>query len=88
MKEWSEMIPAHTMGALLDRCFFPKWLQTLSVWLNMNPDLEQVRTWFRGWETLIQENIREQPIVRGRFSSNFYDSSHAVEVNSLLYCCR
>ena len=63
--EWSEMIPAHTMAGLLDRCFFPKWLQTLSVWLNLNPDFDQVGQWFRGWETLIPDSIREQPLVRG-----------------------
>ena len=65
--EWSELIPAHTMAALLDRCFFPKWLQTLSVWLNLNPDMDQVSKWLRGWETIIQQGIREQPIIRGVF---------------------
>ncbi|XKL60152.1 hypothetical protein PGB90_001168 [Kerria lacca] len=61
--EWSEMIPAHTMASILDRFFFPKWLQTLSVWLNMNPDFNQVGKWFSGWKTIIPDNIKTQSLI-------------------------
>ncbi len=64
--DWCELIQVHTMAALLDRFFFPKWLQALSVWLNMNPDFDQVSTWFSGWKTMIPDNIKAQPQIKGK----------------------
>ncbi|XKL59941.1 hypothetical protein PGB90_000957 [Kerria lacca] len=61
--EWSEMIPAHTMASILDRFFFPKWLQNLSVWLNTNFDFNEVGKWFSGSKTIIPDNIKTQSLI-------------------------
>lgn len=64
--EWCEMIPSHTMAQLLDKFFFPKWLQALNVWLKMNPDFDQVCKWFTGWKSIIPDNVKSQPVVSGK----------------------
>ena len=66
--EWCEMLPAHAMAALLDRCFFPKWLQTLNVWLKMNPNFDEVNRWFTGWKTRIPDYIKSDKLYTGEDS--------------------
>ncbi|KYQ55054.1 Tuftelin-interacting protein 11 [Trachymyrmex zeteki] len=39
--EWRELIPVHIMAGLLDKFFFPKWLQVLALWLNHSPNYDQ-----------------------------------------------
>lgn len=63
--EWAEMIPAHTMAQLLDKFFFPKWLHALNMWLNINPDYEQISQWFTGWKNIIPDSLKTQPAVTG-----------------------
>lgn len=65
--EWSELISTATMTQMLVKYFFPKWMQTLVIWLNQNPNLEQVSRWFLGWKSQFSEAILQQNAVKEHF---------------------
>lgn len=62
--EWHELLMGPMMAQLLDKFFFPKWMQTLVIWLNQNPNLDQVARWYSGWKDLLSEDIQQQPAIK------------------------
>ena len=53
------------MAGLLDKFFFPKWLQVLALWLNHSPNYDQVTNWYMGWKSMLSEKILAEPLVKG-----------------------
>lgn len=78
MNSWSDVLPLPTLVELLDQHFFPKWLKTLTMWINMNPNHEQISNWYTGWKSLIPATIVEHPTIKGRFHSALDIMSRAV----------
>lgn len=60
-------MPVLSLASLLDKIFFPKWLQVLTVWLNHSPDYEQVSKWYSGWKSMFSEALLQQPVIKGNF---------------------
>lgn len=56
------------MAQLLEKFFFPKWIETLVFWLNRSPNLDQVSRWYAGWKSEIPKEILQQPGVTGLFN--------------------
>uniref|UniRef100_A0A1B6D3D3 G-patch domain-containing protein n=4 Tax=Clastoptera arizonana TaxID=38151 RepID=A0A1B6D3D3_9HEMI len=67
--EWKELLPAHIMASVLDKSFFPKWLQVLTLWLNLTPNYDQVTNWYTGWKGLMSEKLMSQPVIKEHFRS-------------------
>lgn len=65
--EWHELISTAAMTQMLVKYFFPKWMQTLVMWLNQNPNLEQVSRWYLGWKGQFTDNILHQNTVKEHF---------------------
>lgn len=65
--EWKELIPSHIMAGLLDKFFFPKWLQVLALWLNHSPNYDQVTNWYMGWKGMLSEKLLAEPLVKGKY---------------------
>ncbi|KAK3926472.1 Tuftelin-interacting protein 11 [Frankliniella fusca] len=65
--DWEDMMPVLSMASLLDKLFFPKWLQVLTIWLNDNPDYEQVSKWYSGWKAMFSEALLQQPVIKEHF---------------------
>lgn len=63
--EWAELLPTHVMANLLDKFFFPKWLQVLALWLNHNPNYDQVTNWYIGWKGMLSEKLLQEPVIKG-----------------------
>lgn len=59
------MLPPYTMAGLLEKFFFPKWLQVLRFWLKHNPNFDEIRNWYNGWRKLVSDNLQAQPTVKG-----------------------
>lgn len=68
--DWSDMISTGSMTLILDKFFFPRWLQTLAMWLNHNPDYAQVTEWYSGWKGMISKELLAQPTIKGIFVIN------------------
>jgi tuftelin-interacting protein 11 len=48
--DWQDFLSSATMVALMEKAFFPKWLQVLSSWLNHNPNYTEVTAWYQSWK--------------------------------------
>ncbi|KAH8262818.1 hypothetical protein KR044_000592 [Drosophila immigrans] len=62
--EWHELIPAHHMAQLLDKHFFPRWMQVLVMWLNQSPDYAEISRWYAGWKNMFSEPILREPCIK------------------------
>ncbi|XP_017783824.1 PREDICTED: septin-interacting protein 1 isoform X2 [Nicrophorus vespilloides] len=65
--DWNDMLSVGNMTLILDKYFFPRWLQTLAMWLNHNPDYTQVTEWYTGWKRMISDNLLAQPTIKENF---------------------
>ncbi|XP_055855811.1 septin-interacting protein 1 [Episyrphus balteatus] len=62
--EWNELIPPLLMGQMLDKFFFPKWMQVLVLWLNQSPDFDQISRWYTGWKSVLGEELLKLPMIK------------------------
>jgi len=62
--EWHELIDPMYMAQLLDRHFFPRWMQVLVVWLNQSPDYAEISRWYTGWKSMLSEALLREPSVK------------------------
>ncbi|XP_076181741.1 septin interacting protein 1 isoform X2 [Ptiloglossa arizonensis] len=76
--EWKELIPSHIMAGLLDKFFFPKWLQVLALWLNHSPNYDQVTNWYMGWKGMLNEKLLAEPLVKEHFKKALDMMNRAV----------
>lgn len=76
--DWSDLISTQTMTILLDKCFFPRWLQTLALWLNHNPDYEQVTEWYSGWKRMLSDAVLTEPVIKDYFHKALEIMNRAV----------
>ncbi|XP_066602843.1 septin-interacting protein 1 [Prorops nasuta] len=65
--EWKDLLPVHIMAGLLDKFFFPKWLQVLALWLTHSPDYDQVNNWYAGWRGMFNDKLLAEPVIIGHF---------------------
>ncbi|XP_014216658.1 tuftelin-interacting protein 11 [Copidosoma floridanum] len=78
--DWKDMIPNYTMAALLDKFFFPKWLQVLGLWLNHTPDYEEVTHWYTGWKNMLNEKLLAEPTIKEHFRKALEMMNRAVSI--------
>lgn len=62
---WQDMIPETCMVTLLEKNFFPKWLQVLFTWLTHSPNYEEVTKWYTGWKSMLPPSLVVHPIIKG-----------------------
>jgi tuftelin-interacting protein 11 len=65
--EWNELLSSLVMANILDKYFFPKWMQTLVLWLNQSPNFDEVSRWYSGWKRLFSEPVLKQTNVSEHF---------------------
>ncbi|XP_049279583.1 septin-interacting protein 1 [Anopheles funestus] len=65
--EWNELISPLQMATILDKYFFPKWLQTLVIWLNQSPNFDQVSRWYQGWKAQFTDDVVRHPNIKECF---------------------
>ena len=93
---WEDMIPVTSMANMLEKCFFPKWHQVLSTWLNNNPNYEEVTNWYKGWKSMFSESLLELQLIKGRvchflfihFNIFLTLSISTLGKRNLLICCK
>lgn len=65
--EWNELLSPLVMANVLDKYFFPKWMQTLVLWLNQSPNFDEVSRWYTGWKGMLSESVLKQTNVSEHF---------------------
>ncbi|XP_011299706.1 tuftelin-interacting protein 11 [Fopius arisanus] len=76
--EWATLIPSHIMVGILDKFFFPKWLQVLALWLNHSPNYDQITHWYMGWKKMLNEKLLGEPLVKDHFKKALDMMNRAV----------
>lgn len=67
MWEWKDLITVAMMAQIMDKYLFPKWTQTLVIWLNQSPNYDQVSRWYMGWKGLFSEDVLKQTSIKEHF---------------------
>jgi tuftelin-interacting protein 11 len=65
--EWHELLSPLVMANILDKYFFPKWMQTLVMWLNQSPNFDEVSRWYTGWKGMMSESVLKQTNINEHF---------------------
>ncbi|XP_065581425.1 tuftelin-interacting protein 11-like isoform X2 [Artemia franciscana] len=79
---WEDLLPIVQVTTMLEKFFFPKWLQVLATWLNHNPNYEEVTNWYKGWKVLFLENIAKHPSVYEQLTKALDIMNRAVQMAS------
>ncbi len=67
---WQDLMPLPVLVTLIEKHFFPKWRQVLCTWLNSNPNYDEVSKWYKGWQSMFPESLRQHPSIRGMYLYN------------------
>jgi len=63
---WVDMLPQTSLVTLLEKHFFPRWLQVLGTWLSgPNPNYYEVTSWYQGWKALFPQQLLSDSAVKG-----------------------
>lgn len=66
--DWEGMLSPSSLISLLDKNFFPKWLQVLCSWLSNSPNYEEITKWYLGWKTMFSDTLLALPLVKDKFN--------------------
>jgi len=87
---WVDMLPQSSLVTLLDKHFFPRWLQVLGTWLSgPNPNYYEVTSWYQGWKALFPQQLLSDSTVKGivnKYLNNICTIFSDMCVGILLYC--
>ncbi|XP_050394866.1 tuftelin-interacting protein 11 [Patella vulgata] len=75
---WQDLMPIQSMVAMLDKTFFPKWLQVLCGWLSNMPNFEEITKWYKGWKSLFPESYMSYPCIKEHFNKALELMNQAV----------
>ncbi|PON55566.1 GC-rich sequence DNA-binding factor domain containing protein [Parasponia andersonii] len=54
---WAPVLPIHLVVEMMEKFFFPKWLEFLYQWLCSNPNFGEVTEWHFGWKDLLPKEL-------------------------------
>ncbi|KAJ1649547.1 hypothetical protein IWQ61_009403 [Dispira simplex] len=64
---WHPWLPTDWFVDLWTTEFFPKWQQTLTLWLQQAPHYEQITQWYLWWKSMFPESVRDLPAIGAQF---------------------
>lgn len=79
--DWNDMLSVGNMTLILDKFFFPRWLQTLALWLNHDPNYTQVTEWYSGWKRMLSDELLSQPTIKENFHKALEMMNRAVNLD-------
>ncbi|XP_048361792.1 tuftelin-interacting protein 11-like [Sphaerodactylus townsendi] len=81
--DWEGLIPPSCLAGLLERHFFPRWLQALRSWLSNDPNYEEVAQWYLGWKARFSDQLLAHPSIKEKFNQALGVMSRATSSSSV-----
>ena len=78
LMSWQGMLSDNAIVSILDKHFFPKWLQVLFNWLSSSPNFEEISKWYSGWKSMFSEQLQNHPTIKASFKRALDMMNHAV----------
>jgi len=75
---WKDLLSTQHIISIMEKQFFPKWLQVLRQWLCSDPNYEEVTTWYLGWKSMFSDDILTNPSVKEIFNRALTIMNQAV----------
>uniref|UniRef100_A0A4W5MJL3 Tuftelin interacting protein 11 n=1 Tax=Hucho hucho TaxID=62062 RepID=A0A4W5MJL3_9TELE len=83
--DWEGMLSPSSLVSLLDKHFFPKWLQVyncfLCLWFSNSPNYEEITKWYLGWKSMFSDAVLAQPLIKDKFNGALDIMNRAVSSN-------
>jgi len=76
IQQWTPLLPSQTTAQLLVTEFFPKWHQTLHLWLTSSPNYDEIRQWFLWWK----EQLPAHPLIDAEWTKGLETISLALDL--------
>lgn len=78
---WEHFLRPSILSQILEKEFFPKWLDVLHLWLvSPNPSFEEVAQWYSFWKGSFTENVQNMPGVSQGFTRGLQLMNKAIEL--------
>ncbi|TBU40977.1 TFP11-domain-containing protein [Dichomitus squalens] len=78
---WERLLRPSVLSQILEKEFFPKWLDVLYIWLiQPNASLAEVSRWYEEWKKAFSENIQNTPGVSQGFTRGLQLMNKALEL--------
>lgn len=81
--QWNPFFASSTIAHLLAAEFFPKWHQTLHLWLTSSPNYDEIREWFLWWKEQLNRlvpNVNELPVIATEWTKGLETISLALDL--------
>ncbi|XP_074869059.1 tuftelin-interacting protein 11 [Carettochelys insculpta] len=76
--DWEGMVSVSSLVGLLEKHFFPKWLQVLCSWLSNSPNYEEITKWYLGWKSMFSDQVLAHPSIKDKFNEALDIMNRAV----------
>jgi tuftelin-interacting protein 11 len=83
---WRDMISAAQFAGMLDKSFFPKWIQTLNVWLSNDPNYSEITNWYTGWKNTFDSELLAHPLIKGEGAFDLHVCTYVRTECGTCYC--
>ena len=78
--QWSPHLPTTTTAHLLIAELFPKWHQTLHLWLTSEPNYDEIREWFLWWKDQLPADINAIPAIEAEWNKGLETITLALDL--------
>ena len=78
---WESLLRPSIFSQILEKEFFPKWLDVLHIWLiQPSPSFEEVAQWYSFWKGTFTDNVQHMPGVEQGFTRGLQLMNKAIEL--------
>ncbi|KAI0769250.1 GC-rich sequence DNA-binding factor-like protein-domain-containing protein [Irpex lacteus] len=78
---WEGLLRSSILSQILEKEFFPKWLDVLHIWLiQPSPSFEEIAQWYTFWKGSFSDNVQNMPGVAQGFTRGLQLMNKAIEL--------